>query len=648
MKKHWLHNGRLLAAFVSIFFMSGFINAEPSTLQYSPPSAQKFREAIDSLKSAQQPELKRAEEKVFPVFIFIPGILGSKLSKLKDGKEIIFWGKIDWSDLTTDNPDFAYNKNDVISATPLDALYLPLNKDIDVYGNAYTELKAITGVPGNVLRFAYDWRQSNTISAVDLSKWLCRPDIFEKVKSHPVVFIAHSMGGLVLKYWLEHFYDQPSCSNPSSFSNWLKVQKVVLVGTPNFGAPKAILSFSQGTTLYIDPANDQSIWRALLTRFDMETVSRNLNKYGLRFPSAYELLPIVNTTGNTNGCFRRPGWQTAIELRMKDGLTADVNLFDPDWWHELGWPAQMKQDERESFIKGELPKLLGSAEQFLCDVANYDVDSRFDVIHVSGFDQPTICKIIFEQPDKAGSTSRGKPNGDCPGDGTVPEWIASDTFRPRANRISDNESHSKLVGAKEFFVYLQHLHVELTSEFVQQSPSQADGIDATAKVLSKLRYIPPAPANIAGDDSKSSAVAERVVEQLNISPEHDIYQAARHSRTKTSIDANRRAVAYRVFADLRGVDQRSRVWALNNSAHISLTKKDFGQALSLSKQAIAIANSIKTSDAKIRLDLKDLKSKAAWTAAIAAAKLGQKADAIEYRKVAIQNGSRKARRQKLP
>jgi len=200
---------------------------------------------------------------------------------------------------------------------------------------------------------------------------------------------------------------------------------------------------------------------------------------------------------------------------------------------------------------------------------------------------------------------------------------------------------NRIVATSEFPNAIEPGSVEQTMVSILRTHGPVLAWDRFLELSVASGYIPPAPAN-AGDDSKSSAVAERVVQQLDISPEHDIYQVARRSRTKASIDANHRAVAYRVFADLRGVDQRSRGWALNNSAHISLTKKDFGQALSLSKRAIAIANNVKTSDAKIRLDLKDLKSKAAWTAAIAAAKLGQKADAIEYRKVAIQNGSRKA------
>ena len=92
------------------------------------------------------------------------------------------------------------------------------------------------------------------------------------------------MGGLGPKYWLKHFYELPGCNSAALFSSWLKINRVVLVGTPNFGAPKAVLQFAKGTTLYVDPTNDRSIWKALVETIDMDTVSRNLNKYGILFP----------------------------------------------------------------------------------------------------------------------------------------------------------------------------------------------------------------------------------------------------------------------------------------------------------------------------------------------------------------------------
>ena len=134
-------------------------------------------------KAERESDLRACGSDTFPVFIFLPGILGSKLSKMKNGKETIFWGKFSLADFVSDNPDFAYNKNEPVLASPLDTFYA-LRKDIDVYGNAFAQLKAITGTPKNVLLFSYDWRQSNIASASDFSKWLCKPEVSSIIQNH--------------------------------------------------------------------------------------------------------------------------------------------------------------------------------------------------------------------------------------------------------------------------------------------------------------------------------------------------------------------------------------------------------------------------------------------------------------------------------
>jgi hypothetical protein len=227
----------------------------------------------------------------------------------------------------------------------------------------------------------------------------------------------------------------------------------------------------------------------------------------------------------------------------------------------------------------------------------------------------------------------------CPGDGTVPEWIASDRYKSGLIRNTDDKPHAQLVAAKEFGIYLEHLHAELADEFSKTASSQKDGVDATAALLVKLKYTPPSEPTIAGADRRTSQVTEKVIEQLHLSPEKGIYKPARNKNKHSDADDSRRAVAFRVFADVRNVDQRSRAWALNNSAHISLTQKDFGQALKLSKRALEMSDSIHTSDVRIKKDLIRLRSKAAWTAAISAEKLDQKTDAARFRKIAAQNGN---------
>ena len=353
---------------------------------------------------------------------------------------------------------------------------------------------------------------------------------------------------------------------------------------------------------------------------------------GFYFRSAYQLLPIVN-----NKCFPRPGWETAVEYRTKTGIPGNLNLFDADWWRELGWPVQLKDNnERDQFLKNELPQLLAEAEKFLCDVSDYNLASKFKVVHIYGFKQDTVCRIIFDEKNRSGSTLPPVIEPLCKGDGTVPEWIASDKHRPGLIRNFDGELHAQLVAATEFGLYLEDLRNELVDEFSKKVLSQKGGEDAATNLFVKLKFPLPSMPSVAGADPKSSQVAEKVIEQLHVSPEKEIYRPARE---RLDADDSRRAVAYRVFADVRKADQRSRAWALSNAAHIKLTQKDFNQALKLSKRALELAGDVRTTDTRIKKDLVRLRSKAAWTAAISAEKLEQKTEAAKFRKIAADNGN---------
>ena len=194
-------------------------------------------------------------------------------------------------------------------------------KSFDVYGRAIETIRYSEISEGdNLRRFAYDWRQSNIKSAQDFSNWLC--SIRQTISGRPVVFMAHSMGGLVLKYWLEHFYDSGGCGGDNgNFSKWIKVKKIIFLGTPHYGAPKAITAFADKYYLMVDP---DTLAGKLFGDIEASTLSRDINQYGATFPSAYELLPIVNTTT----CFNKPEWPQSIEIRQTDGTVhTRIDLF---------------------------------------------------------------------------------------------------------------------------------------------------------------------------------------------------------------------------------------------------------------------------------------------------------------------------------
>jgi hypothetical protein len=610
---------------VTLCFGSSLSHAE--LLRSDPPPAN----AINSIASTA-PELAPLIKR--PVFIFLPGIMGSKLSRMVNGKDEPFWGTP--RAFVGDDPAFRYDATETISAEVLDDIYVrELDKTFDVYGAAYKEIKAITGAPAGVLRFAYDWRQSNVKSAADFSKWLCKPDTQSIIRDRPIVFIAHSMGGLILKYWLKHHYRDASCDDKTPhFDTYMKVSKIVLLGTPNFGAPKAVLAFSQGESLFFDKPNDESIWRVwakLLHWADVNIISGNLNRYGIHYPSTYQLLPIY---GRSAPRCSLSNLRSDVDFRSPNDFDANYDLFDPDAWKELGWPNRLRGKDRDDFLSNELPGLLQQALDFLCDVATYNLDDKFDVVRFYGLHQNTPCNIKIIPPTYEGTYDRS-----CRGDGTVPDWIAANEWKGKFE--SDSGSHMQQVAALEFYSYLERLHRELYSKLAINAVDSGQK-EAAAEVFAQLRYVATDPAANAEDTEKLRSVADLVVEKLDINVPQLYTSATKEPNSAT------RANQMLVYSNLTGAAPQQQAWAFNNTAHIYLAKCNFRQSLQLAKRAIDAADHLQVSNPELSSEMRDLRAKSAWLAAIANGKLGNSDQAKTYRALAIKNGSRKAASQSVP
>ncbi len=225
------------------------------------------------------------------VLVLIPGILGSVL--VKDGREI--WGA-SGSSIAANLLTFgkALNglvlphgighndpKDGVAAPRVLPSLYMvPRFWKADGYGRLTDRLKerftltaATNGQVGNL--FEFPWRLSNQLNAQRLSDAVIPAlDRWRQATKNPnakLIFICHSMGGLVARYFLELLGDRELTT------------KLITIGTPYQGSINALDALVNGLFLGLGP------------------IGISVDKLIRSYPSVHQLLPNYDCLGVGNG-----------------------------------------------------------------------------------------------------------------------------------------------------------------------------------------------------------------------------------------------------------------------------------------------------------------------------------------------------------
>jgi len=417
----------------------------------------KFIHALRESKDPALSTLANVAVAASPRFIFVPGILGSQISIKRQGKTTFtdVWGG---SNDVFSVGDLSIQPGDTVETKPLhEVSYIAGNAD--VYGSALTQIADYSQAdPDFLSEFSYDWRQDNAASAHQLQTWICsKKDVFA---GHPIIFLSHSMGGLVTTYWFEHEREK-GCdgANGPTDSNWINVAQVIFLGTPIYGSPKALVAFTGG---YLLKANrTPSVFGALLRFFDQQTLSKSLNQYGASFPSAYQLLPIYEES-----CFKgEPRPEAPAFFKTPDGTKSPiVSLFDAKLWKSWHWPNSMPTGiAPDKYYSEFLPKALSDAKAFLCDIAAYDLRQRVKVTYIYGKlqDPSTPAGLQFKRANDgtlalvACAPNDANCESDVNGDGVVPEFVARDKFRAGADdaRATPLE-HGSLLSSEQLAQYI--------------------------------------------------------------------------------------------------------------------------------------------------------------------------------------------------
>lgn len=217
------------------------------------------------------------------LIVVIPGIMGSALSignkpvwglscKAIIGNILSLGKNLDRLALPDGIGD--NDPKDGVFATHLlpDLHLLPGLWSIDGYGKLVHYLRShfiLDDVgekkPGNLMLFPYDWRLSNVVSAKRLAIVVERElERWRKVTSNKeakLIFICHSMGGLVARYFLEVIGGHEI------------TRKLITIGTPYQGSVNAVERLVNGFSNWLGPMQDVLI------------------RLSSSLPSLYQLLP---------------------------------------------------------------------------------------------------------------------------------------------------------------------------------------------------------------------------------------------------------------------------------------------------------------------------------------------------------------------
>ncbi len=366
--------------------------------------------------------------------VVLPGILGSKLEDPASGR--LVWGAFIRGAVDADYPEGARivalpmeegvslsQLNDNVRATGvLDSLEVDLALIARLRVGAYVDILRTlaagkyrdrdlargAGIEYNnvhttCFQFPYDWRHGCSDQAILLherikaaSKAAVEARGLPAGSTVKLDVLAHSMGGLVLRYYLRYGptpLPEDGSLPPLTWEGAKLIRRAVFIGTPNGGSTDSMTSLTQGLAPGVFAPNYRSPILGTM-------------------PSIYQLIPRT-----------RHG-------RFVDAETREpIDLFDVATWQHYGWgladPGEMKvlrwllpdaetDEDRKRIALDHLAKCLARAEQFHRAI---DVPAT----PPPGLEMDLFAGDAIPTPNIVGVTKKGKLKvlEKAPGDNTV-------------------------------------------------------------------------------------------------------------------------------------------------------------------------------------------------------------------------------------
>jgi len=304
-----------------------------------------------------------------------------------------------------------------VRASPAD----PTDKDFPENAKA---VRADRAQPGNLYVWYYDWRRDNVESACLLA------DLVERIRAATgaprVLLVGHSMGGLVIRYYLRYGGRDVLRGRECPLGSGERHARInrpgaeVVAGAVFLGVPHSGSALAFRTLV-----SDFTLWRVL---------SIGLREPVFSMPSAWQLLPRARPDG-------------AVPLLVEDGGSAvrDVPLYAPRTWMERGWIFTDWSDPgRRAFLEAMVER--AQAFQRSLDGPN-PAEAKTPRLNVSSACRPTLARAVLtpEGVRFVGRDDRDDPfyaRTHDPGDGVVTEASAHLPAAPSLRTLLTCASHN--------------------------------------------------------------------------------------------------------------------------------------------------------------------------------------------------------------
>jgi pimeloyl-ACP methyl ester carboxylesterase len=285
--------------------------------------------------------------------VVIPGILGSKLESAET--DIPIWGAFIYGAADPETPEGARLvalpmkigaslselKDDVVATEVLDTLSLDVSIIRGMELSAYVDILRVLaagkyrdqtlgqsgaidygGLHYTCFQLPYDWRRDISEQAARLHELINEALVIQPSgRATKVDVVAHSMGGLVLRYYLRYGPDPLPEDGSLPELDWEGAQYIdtaILVGTPSAGSVLALEQLVKGINFV-----------SLITPRYRPAILGTM-------PAIYQLLP-------------RPR-----HARVIDRVSGEaIDILDPGVWEDLGWG--LANPEQDSVLRQLLP-----------------------------------------------------------------------------------------------------------------------------------------------------------------------------------------------------------------------------------------------------------------------------------------------------